>query len=153
MEDQCMIRPNRKAANILLQILSFCLLSLFLYSTYELQPLNILWFTLALLLGVIGYYRQLLTAVFFALSFVFIYGAFINYQLFTADVFVGPAWDQFIWLFVFPFMAIIGGINKEDRLPKLKGLTGDYHFHLIEEETQTPRSKTILDKSLQFHSY
>src|SRR5690625_4649448 len=99
-----MIRPNRKLANVLLQVLSFCLLSLFLYATYDLQPIYILWYILAMILGFIGYYRQLPTAVFFSLLFILAYGAFIIYQLFTAETLAGPSLGHFVWLFVFPFM-------------------------------------------------
>ena len=146
-----MIRPNRRFANGLLQVLSLCLLSLFVYLTYPLQPLNSLWYGFAIVLGLIGYTRQLLTAIFFAILLLIIYGAFVSYELFSAEILVGPTWNHFVWLFVFPFMAIVGGINREDRLPKLKSFPEEHHIQFL-QEAQQERLKTILDEKLQFQS-
>src|SRR5690606_32591406 len=106
MRGDAMKRSERKIANVWLQVLSFCLLLLYLYLTYDSHPVNIVCFAAAVFVAVIGYFRSLLTALFASLLLLIVYGGVILYAMYVYDSPMILTWHEIAWLLIFPYMAI-----------------------------------------------
>jgi GGDEF domain-containing protein len=112
---------ERMYANILLQLLSVCFLSLYLMVTSQVYPTNYLWFIATILLGLFGYFRKTYPTLLATLFVIAVYGTYIIFQLYVKNAFATIGWNDIIWLFTFPFIALIAGINKSDIQFKQKG--------------------------------
>jgi GGDEF domain-containing protein len=112
---------ERMYANILLQVLSVFFLSLYFFITSQVYPTNYLWFIAAVLLGVFGYYRKINQTLFAALFVIAVYGISVIFQLYVMKAFTTVGWNDMIWLAAFPFIALIGGLNKRDTQLKSRG--------------------------------
>jgi GGDEF domain-containing protein len=112
---------ERMYANILIQIFSVLFLSLYFIITSPVYPMNFLWFIASMLLGIFGYFRKTLPTLIASFFIIAIYGAYISYQLYIKTAFTTIGWNDIIWLFAFPFIALIAGINKSDIQPKPTG--------------------------------
>ncbi|WP_177237564.1 diguanylate cyclase domain-containing protein [Paenibacillus sp. 1_12] len=112
---------DRLYANIFLQVLSIGFLTLYLIMTSQVYPTNTLWFIVAVLLGVFGYFRRTdhtLMVTFFVIA---VYGCSIIYQLYVRNHIATVGWNELIWLLCFPFFSLIGGISKRGVQSKNKG--------------------------------
>ena len=148
-----MKQTERVMANIWIQASTVLMLSLYLYQTYETYPTNVLLYAIAILLGILGFFKQLPVAVLASLAIVLIYGSLIVYPLYIGQLNYEPTLNDLVWLIILPFTALVGGIHREDRLPKLSGLTNSYHDYLLEEQLGAMIApQSVLDENLQFQS-
>lgn len=113
--------PDRMYANILLQVLSIGFLTLYLIMTNQVYPTNTLWFIVAILLGVVGYFRRTDHTLMLTFFVIAVYGSSIVYQLYVRNHIATVGWNELIWLLCFPFFSLIGGINKRGGQSKNKG--------------------------------
>lgn len=149
-----MRRNERKLANFWIQFSMIFLLLIFLYMTYQTYPVNFIWGIATILITILGYTRQLPTVILVTSIIVFMYGLFILYQVFISGTMTELSWNDVIWLFIFPLMAMVGGINREDFIPQLRGLSDvkkDDELTELEQYISTPRTK--LDDTMQFQSF
>ncbi|NHN30023.1 GGDEF domain-containing protein [Paenibacillus agricola] len=128
--------PERIYANILLQVVSVLFLSLYFIITSQVYPTNYLWYIAAILLGLFGYFRKTYPTLLATIFVIGVYGLHMIYQLYIKTVFTTVGWNDLIWLLVFPFLALMGGINKSDIPFKQKS------------RRQTAASKSFRDPAL-----
>jgi hypothetical protein len=113
---------GRIYAHCLLQLLTVCFLALYLFFTYDQHSMNYVWSAVALLLGVFGYLRAIKEVLLASLVVVCLYGCVVVYRLYFAAAASDVVWNDIIWMFVFPFIAIIGNINGKEALTQQKKL-------------------------------
>ncbi|WP_240414284.1 diguanylate cyclase domain-containing protein [Paenibacillus periandrae] len=112
---------DRMYANILLQVLSIGFLTLYLILTSQVYPTNTLWFIVAILLGVVGYFRRTDHTLMLTFFVIAVYGSSVVYQLYVRNHIATVSWNELIWLLCFPFFSLIGGINRRVGQSKNKG--------------------------------
>lgn len=111
-----MKRSERLYANGFIQLISVFFLVLFFIMTYAAKPDNLLWFVAALLLGLYGFIRKVRETLIVCLVFLLVYGATTLFRIYFGAGFA-LGWNELIWLFVFPFIALVGGLNRPDESP------------------------------------
>jgi GGDEF domain-containing protein len=79
-----------------------------------------MWFILAIGIGLFGFFRQLPMTLLGALIVAVLYSGSKVYQVFFSESISYITWNDVIWLFIFPFAAIIGNLNRAERLPRLR---------------------------------
>jgi len=103
---------GRIYTHLFIQLLTVIFLSLYVYLTKGAYPVNYVWFILALLLGIFGYFRKTGEALWTSLLVVILYGCYTMYILNSGKTFAQVSWNDLIWLPVFPYTALIGGLNN-----------------------------------------
>jgi diguanylate cyclase (GGDEF)-like protein len=116
-----MKKTERFLANIWIQISLAGLLTMYALLVKPHDSLSLVWYAVAMGLGLLGAFRQLPVAAFAALLAVAAYGGVLMFQLFVSRSLEELSWHDLVWMIVFPCMAMAGGLNREDRLPKLAG--------------------------------
>ncbi|MEK3721037.1 diguanylate cyclase domain-containing protein [Paenibacillus sp. FSL H8-0034] len=89
--------------------------------TSQVYPTNTLWFIVAILLGVVGYFRRTDHTLMLTFFVIAVYGSSVIYQLYVRNHIATVGWNDLIWLLCFPFFSLIGGINKRNGQSKNKG--------------------------------
>jgi diguanylate cyclase (GGDEF)-like protein len=84
--------------------------------------MNYVWFILSLFLGVFGSIRKLNEVLLASFLLVLLYGCYILYMQYFRSIHYHVGWNDLIWLFIFPFYAFIGGINRNDTRHMLRGV-------------------------------
>ncbi|NOU93823.1 diguanylate cyclase [Paenibacillus sp. LMG 31456] len=113
---------GRIYANTFVQLLAVIFLTLYVYFTRHLYPINYVWFILAVSLGVLGCIRIVNEALLACLIIVILYGCYTLYMLYMGNPHYQIGWNDIIWLLVFPFYALVGGINRNDARAKTWGM-------------------------------
>jgi|GEM_PF-6263342 len=114
-----MKKSERYVANVWIQLSLAVLLTMYACLVRPHDPASPLWYAIAVALGLLGAFRQLPVAVAAAMAAVAVYGGVTAAQLLVFRTLAEPAWHHFAWLVIFPCAAMAGGLNREDRLPKL----------------------------------
>ncbi|MCR8631814.1 GGDEF domain-containing protein [Paenibacillus radicis (ex Xue et al. 2023)] len=143
---------GRMYANIFVQLLAVIFLTLYVYFTRHLYPVNYVWFILALSLGVFGYLRIINEALIACLVVVLLYGCYTLYLLYMGKTHYQIGWNDIVWLIIFPFYALVGGISRNDVRSKSNAMrtTGANHAE-GEFDEQHPFDGTIeLDTMMGF---
>ncbi|WP_165452803.1 diguanylate cyclase domain-containing protein [Paenibacillus thalictri] len=99
-------------ANVILQILSLFFLTMYFIFTQGAFPLNYIWFIVAVLLGIVGFSRKMDEAILASLLTGAVYGGLLIYSMYTSSLPVEVTWNDLIWLGVFPYFGLIGGLHK-----------------------------------------
>jgi GGDEF domain-containing protein len=103
-----------------LQVSTYLWLSVYTILNFSDSPINVLWYAVAVFLGIFGAIRQLPASLLSVLVAVISYGFYILVGLYGTGSLVDIGWNELLWLCVFPFIAIISGLNREERLPRLQ---------------------------------
>lgn len=141
-----------KTVYVFLQLLTCGILSLYLFSTYTEYPGNIIWYFIAIGLGILGFLRQRPIVSFTALVVVIVYGLRLLYKIGFGDPTYFVNGNDILWLLFFPFTAIVGGLQREDWLPRLKGREHRSVAELDQMEAQEEAPQMELEQGLPFQT-
>lgn len=107
-----MNKEYRLYAHLFIQLSVVVLLLLYVMLTAEAYPANWLWFTIAIVLGVIGYVRTLREAVVVSIFALLGYGLRVGYLLYWTPFTLHEAgWNDVVWLLALPLAAITGTLH------------------------------------------
>lgn len=113
-----MPHPERYYANMFIQLIVLILLSIYVYLCANSFPLNVYWLILSTSLFFYGYFRSLGETLMVCIFCILIYSGFIIYRTWLASMPIEVSWNELIWLAIFPFLALIGGINRGIHTPE-----------------------------------
>lgn len=108
------LRFGRYYGNLILQLCSFMLLILYTYLTYLTEPFNLYGIIAAVVLFVNGYFRPLHEALIASMVFILAYGGWVVYRYWFGAPLFEIGWNELVWLLLFPYFALIGGINRSN---------------------------------------
>lgn len=132
------------------QAFSILFISLYAYLSQTGNSINYIWFLLALLLFIIGWalrpHHTMLAAM-------VIVAGYCGYHLYTVHFADTPAifgWDALIWLMIFPYAAVMGGIGKTGMALRETGHPASL-YQMLRPGTEANDEEMIhMDESLGF---
>lgn len=132
-----------------IQFYPMLFLSLYTYITFPLYPHNFLWFAAALFLFLLGMLRKPHETLLVAGVVLLGYGGYQLYLVYSADVAVRLGWNELIWLAVFPYAGIMGGIDKYVRRPVHSERLSLYRLFSEDEHSPVEEISTV-DAKLEY---
>jgi GGDEF domain-containing protein len=84
------------------------------YLTYLAEPFNVYGAIIAIALFAIGYFRPVHESLIASLIVLSVYGLWTLYRFWFASPAFEIGWNELIWLLLFPYFALAGGINNRD---------------------------------------
>lgn len=93
-------------------------ISLYTYMTFPAYPNNFLWLAASFFLFIVGMLRKPHESLLVAGVLLLGFGGYQLYLYYAADAMHRLGWNELIWLAVFPYAAIMGGVEKYARKTK-----------------------------------
>lgn len=123
-------------------------ISLYTYITYPIYPNNFIWLVAALFLLMLGMLRKPYESLFVAGLLLLGYGGYQLYLYYGTDT-TRLGWNELIWLIMFPYAAIVGGIDKYARKATHSGSLSLYKLLNVDENSPIKELSTI-DAHLEY---
>ncbi|MDF2722299.1 MAG: hypothetical protein K0Q59_1974 [Paenibacillus sp.] len=134
-----------------IQLCTALFLSLYTYLTLPVYSNNFIWCIASLLLLLFGTLRKPRESLFAAGLVLLGYGGYELYLYYTAEPAITLGWNELIWLLVFPYAAIIGGISQyAGKTSRPNGLSLYNMLHADEQAGVTEIS--TVDAQLEYMS-
>lgn len=97
------------------QLLSLLFLFLYTYLSEPVYPGNMIWLIFVLMVFILGIFRKPIETLVVAGLLTLIYGGYQLYLYYVASTLLHFGWSELVWLLLFPYAGILGGIGKQGR--------------------------------------
>jgi len=132
------------------QWFSIAFIALYTYLSQPFHTLNYIWFLLAMLLFVVGWAFQFRLAVLAAIVVILGYGGYHLYLVHFANASLQFGWNELIWLLVFPYASLMGGIGKTIRGSPQQEVRQISLYQLLRPDQTSDEEMIQLDERLGF---